>query len=157
MSAQKSEVVSWLRENGWRYKRAASHFGLPYDQVRGWGREAKGSGKASRAPVREGPGLVSLPKPEDRPVDMSTVEYLEMALESLHAVIKKMEDAPRIDAQGISATWRIVMKARKDLDVARAMATEAGADIDPDDPEAIIAVLVQLTPELLQEALKRMW
>jgi hypothetical protein len=55
-----AEVVAWLADNGWRYRAAAKHFGLPYATVRDIGKAAKergtvvfpGEAAPSHAPAR---------------------------------------------------------------------------------------------------------
>jgi hypothetical protein len=78
-------VVAWLADTGQGYRKAAAHFGLPYDTVREWGREAK---KAPTSRARE----VTAPAAAPQRAQTSRRAWLEQRLDQLDRLLLTVVD-----------------------------------------------------------------
>lgn len=157
------EVVAWLRANGWRYRAAARHFGVPYATVQRWGKDAK-AGKAlpspdersaSRARARDdAPPVVPEGGDDWDPTECTREEFLIRGVRRCLVAAK----ATATDYPSVSRQWETSAGAyRAELDVLREAerrrAEEAGR-AETTDPSELCrrlcrtaSVLATLVPE----------
>lgn len=149
---KRDEVVTWLRDNGWRYGKAAREFGLPKAQVQQWGREARGLAESEPAP-----SAALAPARASELVGMTRVAFLEWQLDRALADLDELQGQPKAST-AISAMHRTVRELRGDLDDERTRLQRAG-ELEPDDlsPEELAAMIreeILSAPEVVLEAVE---
>ncbi len=93
-----SQVVEWLRANGWRYRAASRQFGIPYATVQTWGKAAKAGAPLpspdKRTDSRARARAEAPPQPVDEewdPTECTREEFLIRAIKRCLSAAKRDE------------------------------------------------------------------
>ncbi len=142
MADDRTRVLDWLAANGRGYAACARALDLPVDQVRAWGKEARGSGSVVSAPPARArdPKPAKAAPPAPSTVDLDEVGRLEWQLGTALSDLEAIRAEPR-SGTAIAALHRVIARVGESLDDARARALLAGTSdrSSPMTPEELRA------------------
>lgn len=151
--ANRDQVIEWLRANGWRYGAAAKQFGVDKDQVKAWGRAARGLDGSEPASRASAPA--SAPDVGDL-VGLARVDFLEWQLDQALADLEALQGQEKAST-AISSMHRTVRELRDALDEERTKLEregELGGDLSPEEHAAAIRQEIFDAPEAILEVIE---